>query len=93
MIELEEARLRLAQSEVEIARLRQEIRNLVNDGDLTSRLIEQLPELASQMPEIDELRILQSDAEPYNALASFLAQIKTLMNDVKFTNGASGDNN
>jgi len=71
-------KIELAQREAEIERLQQEIRNLVNDRDLASRLIEQLPELASEMPEIQELRVLQTGESGFDSLAAFMAQVRTL---------------
>jgi chemotaxis protein histidine kinase CheA len=83
-LDLEEAanrvRMALVEKQVEVERLRQEIRNLINDGDLASRLVEQLPELAAQMPEIDELRVLQTggDEGAFDALSTFLAKVLSI---------------
>jgi hypothetical protein len=80
-LELEEAanrvKLALAEREIELARLRQDIRNLINNSDLASQLIEKLPELASHMPEIQELKVLQTGDgnAAADALASFLARM------------------
>ncbi|MEM7349084.1 MAG: hypothetical protein AAF485_33055, partial [Chloroflexota bacterium] len=66
----------LREKEGEIERLHQEIRNLINEGDLASRLIEKMPEIAAQMPGIDELKILQTgdgDAA-FDAFAGFIAK-------------------
>ena len=57
-----------AERDAQIARLQQEIRNLINDRDLTRRLINKLPEI---MPQIDELRVLQMD-DPGSALVKNL---------------------
>lgn len=79
-LELQEAaeRLRLAtaEREAQIERLRQEVRNLIGNNDLANRLIERLPELAEQMPEIHELKVLQSGGDgAVNALGTFLASM------------------
>jgi len=80
-LELEEAtnnlRLTLQQKEVELARLQQEVRNLMNERDLTSRLIEKLPELASHMPEVHELKVLQTGGSDgaFDTLTAFLAKM------------------
>jgi len=83
-LELEEAahrvQMALVEKQVEVEKLRQEIRNLINDRDLASRLVEQLPELAAQMPEIDELRVFQTggDEGAFDALSTFLAKVLSI---------------
>ncbi|MFL5806391.1 MAG: SPFH domain-containing protein [Roseiflexaceae bacterium] len=83
-LELEEAANRvktaLAERETAIERLRQEVRNLTNQQDLSSRLIERLPELAAHMPEIHELNVLQSSSGDgaFDSLALFLAKMVAL---------------
>jgi regulator of protease activity HflC (stomatin/prohibitin superfamily) len=75
-------KIELLEKEVEVARLRQEVHNLVNERDLTGRLIEKLPELAAHMPDIQELKVLQTgngDAS-FDALASFLSKMLALSN-------------
>jgi myosin heavy subunit len=83
-LELEEAsnrvKMALAENEMQIAKLQQEIRNLTNERDLTSRLIEQLPDLAAHMPAIHELKVLQTgqDGGAFEALATFMSNILAL---------------
>ncbi len=82
-LELESARnrvhLALAEKEAAVARLQQEVRNSISSGDLASRLIERLPELAAEMPEIHDLRVLQTGGDgSFDALAGFLARITAL---------------
>lgn len=83
-LELEEAanrvKLALRERETEITRLQQEIRNLMNERDLTSRLVDKLPELAAHMPDIHELKVLQtgSGEGPFEALPAFLARLLAL---------------
>ncbi|MBA3470273.1 MAG: hypothetical protein H0T53_11595 [Herpetosiphonaceae bacterium] len=78
-LELEEAtnRVRLAEAEQEvgITRLQQEVRNMINERDLSQRLIEVLPTLASNMPEIHELKVLQTgpDGDAFGGLSRFLS--------------------
>ncbi len=55
-----EDQIAILQKELENDRIRQEIRNLVNEQDLLRQLIERLPDLAAQMPEIHELKVLQT---------------------------------
>jgi flotillin len=83
-LDLEEAsnRVKMAHAEQEVAveRLRQEVRNLIGEGDLSGRLIEKLPELAAHMPEVHELNVLQSGSGDgaFDALAVFLAKMVAL---------------
>lgn len=83
-LELEEAanhvKMALIEQEVKVEKLRQEIRNLINDRDLASRLVDTLPELAAQMPEIHELKMLQMDNADgtFDALSSFLAKMLSI---------------
>ncbi len=83
-LELEEAagRVRLAQAEQEvgITRLQQEVRNLINERDLSQRLIEVLPTLAAHMPAIHELKVLQTgpDGDAFGGLARFLSTMLAL---------------
>ena len=51
--------------------------NLINERDLSSRMIEKLPELATNMPEIGELKVLQlSNGDgAFDALPAFLAKM------------------
>jgi regulator of protease activity HflC (stomatin/prohibitin superfamily) len=83
-LELEEehnrVKMALQEKEVELTRLQQEVRNLITDPDLMSRLIDKLPEIAAEMPEISELKVLQTgngDAT-LDTLASFVAKILAL---------------
>ena len=71
-----EVKTALLERQVQIERLRQEARNLINDRDLANRLVAVLPELAAQMPEIHELKVLQTgDADgAFDALAAFIAK-------------------
>lgn len=71
----------LAEREADVERMRQEIRNAIGENDLASRFVEKLPELAAHMPDIHELRVLQtggSDQAAFDALAGFLARAMAL---------------
>ncbi|NNJ09866.1 hypothetical protein EKD04_005960 [Chloroflexales bacterium ZM16-3] len=79
-LELQEAadrvRLETAARETEVERVRQEVRNLIGERDLASRLVERLPELAAHMPEIHELKVLQSGGDgAFDTLPLFLAKL------------------
>ena len=75
-----QARLALREREVAIERLVQENRNLVNERDLSGRLIAALPELAAHMPDIHELKVLQTGGGDgaFDPLAQFLARMVAL---------------
>jgi regulator of protease activity HflC (stomatin/prohibitin superfamily) len=83
-LELEEARNRAKQAvqekEIELSRLQQEVRNLIGQPDLLSRLLDRLPEVAAHMPQIQELRVLQTGpADPtFDSLSAFLAKMLAL---------------
>lgn len=87
-----EVKLLVLQRQAEIARLQQEIRNAISDGDLARRLIEQLPQVAEHMPDVDELRVVQTG--DYNSLASFLAQVRQIAGSLGVSlngNGKAGE--
>jgi len=75
-----QARLALREREVAIERLVQENRNLVNERDLSGRLIAALPELAAHMPDVHELKVLQTGGGDgaFDPLAQFLARMVAL---------------
>lgn len=83
-LELEEAagqaKIELAKKEVEIARLQQKVGNLANEYNLASQLIARLPELAAHMPEVHELKVLQSgpEAGAFDMLSTFLVKMVAL---------------
>lgn len=78
--EINRVKLALTEREVEITHRQQEIRNLMNEHDLLGRLVEQLPALASAMPEIERLTVLQSGdgAGPFDSMPIFLAKMLSL---------------
>jgi len=69
-------KLTIQKQKLENARLYQEIRNSTNERDLLSHLIEKLPELAAQMPDIHELKVFQTDNgnAAVDTFTSFLAK-------------------
>jgi hypothetical protein len=72
-------RLAVKQQEIELSRLRQESENLVSANGIACRVIDKLPELAAQMPDIHELKVLQTGNSEYNALASFIARMMAMV--------------
>lgn len=86
-MELEEAsnRVKMAQreKEVDIARMEQANRNLINEFDLVRRFIDKSVEIAAEMPDIKELKVLQigkgNDNEAFSAfVAKMLAVAESL---------------
>ncbi len=68
---------------VQIDQKRQEIRNLRNSNDIISQLVEQMPHIAAQMPEIKELKVLQTSANAdadqiWNFIQKFLFMIQDI---------------
>ncbi|MBN1579199.1 MAG: hypothetical protein JXA89_00745 [Anaerolineae bacterium] len=96
-LQLQEAtnqiKIALAEKEADIERLHQQVRNLINEGDLASRLVAQLPELAAHMPEIDKLQVLQTGdaAGAFDALPTFLAKILAIADSMGISLGKSPD--
>ncbi|HEW97280.1 MAG: hypothetical protein DRR16_14845 [Candidatus Parabeggiatoa sp. nov. 3] len=79
-LELKEAnnRLKHAQRENEMVLLRhqQEIRNLINESDLLRRLIDNSADIADKLPDIQELKVLQTGGEmTTDMLSTFIAKI------------------
>lgn len=75
--------------EIQIARLEQEIRNLITDQDLMTRLIDRLPEVVEHMPEVHEMRVLQM-GDTDSAVAGFIKGLLAVMESLKAsTNGTS----
>jgi len=76
---LEEAshQLKMAQreKEVEIARMEQENRNLINESDLLRRFIDKSVDIAAEMPDIQELKVLQTGNETFDAFSAFVAKM------------------
>ena len=60
-LEKEFQQIKFTQKEKEVAleRLAQEARNVINESDLKRRLIEVLPQLLAEMPDIHEFKVLQ----------------------------------
>ncbi len=68
----------LREKELSNLRLEQEIKNLVQPGDLSRRLIDVLPDLAEAMPDIQEMKTLQISGEGgggFDALNTFIAKL------------------
>lgn len=80
-----EIQLRYKEEKIRLERIMMETENLMNGNQLTSRMIAMLPEIAAQMPEIKELKILSSDgSDPmFDSLTVFIQKILTLSENFK----------
>ena len=78
-LKAEQNKLKMAQREqkIEIARREQAIRNETNEYDLLRRLIDKSADIAAQMPDIKELKILKTGDSEMNldAFSAFVAKI------------------
>ncbi|MDM8559393.1 hypothetical protein [Candidatus Parabeggiatoa sp. HSG14] len=82
-LELEEAsnqvKMALREKEMGLARLEQEARNLTNGSDLLRRLIDKSADIAAEMPEIQELKVLQTGGGngdiTFDAFSAFVAKM------------------
>jgi len=82
-LELEEAsnkvKMALREKEMGLIRLEQETRNLTNESDLLRRLIDKSAEIAAEMPDIQELRVLQTGGMngdiTFDAFSAFVAKM------------------
>lgn len=71
-----------AQLMTEIERLQQEIRNLITEEALIKEWIAVLPELAENMPDVQEMKVLQmGDGDQH--LATFLSQQESLFKTIR----------
>jgi len=73
------------QIHLDVVQREAEIRNLATDGDLMGRLIERLPQLAAELPEIKDLRVLQTGGSGYDALVNFIAQARVIAESLGVT--------
>lgn len=96
-LELQEAanriEMELEERKAQIERLRQEIRNLTNEQDLSARFISQLPQIASNMPEIHELKVVQtSNNDGFDMLTGFVARMLAVAENMGIKLNSSGTN-
>ena len=80
-LEQEEAsnqvKMRLREKEVELRRRVQEVRNLTSESDLLRRFIDKSAEIAAEMPDIHELKVLQTSCDDVTieAFSNFVGKI------------------
>ncbi len=69
-----------------IEELRQQIKNRIGENDILAQLVARLPEIAQAMPEIKDLRIVQTGAQPdfAESLISFVTKILAMAKGVDF---------
>lgn len=79
---LQQTRHREKQLAIEIDRLEQEVRNLINEEALVKDWINTLPRLAESMPDIAEMKVLQT-GDSHQQLATFLAQQESLFKTLR----------
>ena len=74
---IQQTRHREKQLAVEINRLKQKVRNLISEKALVKDWINTLPQLAESMPDVAEMKVLQT-GDSNQQLAEFLAQQESL---------------
>jgi len=71
-----QVKMALRQREIELLKLEQEARNAIRESDLLRRLIDKSADIAAQLPEIKELKVLQTHADmPFD---TFLAKLLSI---------------
>jgi len=75
-----EAEAKYEKQKVEIEKLRLEIKNLKNNQVLFSELIQELPNIAAEMPKPNELKVIQTgnDDNLLNSLTNFISKITAI---------------
>ncbi|MBN2440131.1 MAG: hypothetical protein JXJ04_02255 [Spirochaetales bacterium] len=97
-LSIEEARnkveMTIRKNETEIEEMRQNIKNILNNNLLFSGLIDKLPEIAEHMPEIKELKILNTGNtdSTFDTLAGFLTKIFALAENLGISLPLAGKN-
>jgi len=79
---------RQTEMEVKFAEMRQRIANDTSEGNLHTRLIEILPQMAANMPKPDELRSVSIGNGADGQVSSLVAQVMALVDTFR-TNGVS----
>jgi len=77
------------EQKVELEKLRLEIQNLKNGNALFSELIKEMPKIAAEMPDVEQIKIFQSNGEDplMNSLTGFIEKISAIGENfgIKFT--------
>lgn len=78
--EKREMLIKFETQKAEIEKLRLEIQNLKNGNTLFSELIKEMPQIAAEMPKIEQLKIFQTNGEDplMNSLTGFIEKISAL---------------
>ncbi|MCG8569928.1 MAG: hypothetical protein MJB14_07285 [Spirochaetes bacterium] len=67
----------LAEHNMKLEKMRQEIKNILNSNVIFSQFVQQLPQIAAKMPEIKELKVLQTgDSDPMlDSMVNFVTKL------------------
>lgn len=79
-LERDMAALSLEKQRIELEKLRHETCSSINENMLLAKLIDQLPALAEAMPEIDELRVIQTGEDGAGSIAGLVSQVMAVAN-------------
>ncbi len=77
----QDLQIRYEESQIAIQKLQQEVDNLISSNRIVLELIKNLPEIASNMPKPQELKIFQTDrAEPFvDSLSVFIEKMTSVL--------------
>lgn len=81
-----------AEQEAAIARINREIENLTTSQTLLGRWIETMPELASSLPDVEEMRVLQVSDGDSDSMSKFVSQQLAMIRMLRDFLRESGDN-
>jgi regulator of protease activity HflC (stomatin/prohibitin superfamily) len=84
-----EVKLEQMKNETEVKRARQEINNIINNNLLLKTFFETLPDIADAMPDIDELKVLQtgSSDSSFDHLSTFAHKAMALAENLGISIG------
>ncbi len=77
-----ELRLALDERRAANERIRQQTRNLISEGDLMHRFMEILPQVAAEMPQPDELRVLQTGGDALDGMVNLAARLLAMAEEL-----------
>lgn len=92
-VEIGQQQLSLREEQIALSRLQQEVDNMISEGQISRRLIDELPNLMQNMPQPDEMHVIQT-GEGVSSIATLLATIRALTDAVGLrssSNGTEGD--
>ncbi len=90
---LEEAqqklRVTIDENRMKVVRIEQEIRNLANDRNVMIRLIKAMPEIAAELPDIAEMKVVKTDDNMLDSLTTIVSQIVAVLQTLKSAAGSA----